>query len=676
MDKRFIKYLWALPLLGVLSSCSESSLDEGSQNANNEIKFAVSTSKQSNSGTKSRAAIVDNDAVRVAGSTFGLFAYSHAGNWGNTPSTEPNFMNDQEVKYDNGSWTYSPLKFWTTDNISFFGYWPMMDNVTRQPDAQGVQKSTAKAEANSMPHVEFTQKMTAADMVDFIASHEMNKKRGDGVVTLDFHHVLTRLNFKARLDRDLTANTASAATHIFVTDLKVCGTDGYVNPADVTGPLLSNDDSKFYKTATFVLGDGGNDGDGHWVYEASQDPDIDIKAATKQSDALEVSPILATGDNNQTVTTPGGTQIYNKKAVKLNDSGAETDLLSQVTGTTKQNYLFLIPPVGKTGIQSEKDVMVELEYDLVTVDESLSSKGSVQHYRYAVSLPNGTLQQGKAYNIIFTVGMNPVEVDVNVSDWDQSETPKNAPSAKADSNDKADILTAWYALNTTKVQDKTANYFVINVETAPDALLNLRTTADAGQLKAFEMGDQVELLFKNVDGQSTKYDKGVWVPDGWYYEVREVNNVERYVMIKMANYVTVKAAGSQKTNIQDALTSLNTQKDDPANANIHYFAVDVDGEAPLAANLDLSTVDFSAILDKFTSPKDYIYINFDSENSASGGAAQTYNAPDGWEIKPANSQHPDGKYLLKRLNTDGTTATSIAIGNVTLKDGGTIPVNH
>ena len=124
MDKRLIKYLWALPLLGVLSSCSESSLDEGSQNANYAVQFNVSTSKQSNSGsTKSRAFIVDNDEVN--NKDFGLFAYSHSGTWADFLAGgigTPNFMNDQLVSHNTGSWVYSPLKFWTNDNISFFGY--------------------------------------------------------------------------------------------------------------------------------------------------------------------------------------------------------------------------------------------------------------------------------------------------------------------------------------------------------------------------------------------------------------------------------------------------------------------------------------------------------------------------------------------------------------------------
>ena len=122
MNKRIIKYFWALPLLGMLSGCSDSSVNEGSQNSNYAVNFSVAASKQSNSdGTKSRATIVDNDVVNAANSSFGLYAYSHTGDWSTVPNNTPDFMNDQKVEYSGGSWTYNPLKFWSTDNVSFFG---------------------------------------------------------------------------------------------------------------------------------------------------------------------------------------------------------------------------------------------------------------------------------------------------------------------------------------------------------------------------------------------------------------------------------------------------------------------------------------------------------------------------------------------------------------------------
>ena len=300
MNKRFIKYFWALPLLGMLSGCSDSSVNEGSQNSNYAVNFSVAASKQSNSdGTKSRATIVDNDVVNAAGSAFGLYAYSHTGNWnGVAQNATPDFMNNQKVEYSGGSWIYKPEKYWSTDNVSFFGYWP---HPTCTALLHGASISPSVA-ASAMPQIEFTQDMNPENMVDFITTYATNKNSGTGVVSLNFNHVLTRLNFKARLDDALTnTNMTTSTSHVFVTGLKICGKDGSTTAA---GGTKGNTNSRVFNTATFVLGDGTQtaaaqgggkleDADGQWKYDA----------AVAKDDAIDVKPIM--GKSDVTITSDG-----------------------------------------------------------------------------------------------------------------------------------------------------------------------------------------------------------------------------------------------------------------------------------------------------------------------------------------------------------------------------------
>ena len=470
MNKRFIKYFWALPLLGMLSSCSDSSVTENSQNASNAINFSVTTSKQSSSdGTVSRATIVDNSVVNAPNSSFGLYASSDPNGWtpGTAPTATPNFMNDQKVDYDNGSWTYDPLKFWSSDKVSFFAYWPYTAGVTH-----------ASAVAGAMPQVEFTQKMDAENMVDFIASHAINLTRDDGVVTLDFKHVLTRLNFKARLDEKLKDNSS---THIFIKEMKICGTDGSTTAA---GGTKGNDASRFFSKATFVLGDGKgtpdptdqtgkkylNDAEGQWKYEAETSPVINkAEAQPTAMDLKKLMPITTT-------TLHSDDKTKDITGVELKQSG-DTIGLFKPTAEKKQHYLFLIPPHGIEGIKSNTDVIVELKYEIATADPSLIPEKftPADERTVAVSLPNGTLQQGKAYNIVFTVGLDPVKVEANVTDWD-TDLIENAPEDKAENNEATGILAAWARLNATKAQDETANYFVIKVDKKPTGNLDLRST--------------------------------------------------------------------------------------------------------------------------------------------------------------------------------------------------------
>ena len=66
--------------------------------------------------------------------TIGVFAYFTHGNF-NEDAATPNFMYNQLVgKQTDGTWSYSPVKFWpdnsTTDKISFFAYAPYINETT------------------------------------------------------------------------------------------------------------------------------------------------------------------------------------------------------------------------------------------------------------------------------------------------------------------------------------------------------------------------------------------------------------------------------------------------------------------------------------------------------------------------------------------------------------------
>ena len=653
MNKRLLKYFWALPLLGMLSSCSESAVSEGSQNSKNGVYFAVTASKQ----TTTKAAAVDKDLVKTK--DFGLFAY-HGTDWatllknGTGPTIVPNFMNNQVVEYSNdGGWGYTPLMYWLDDKISFFGYWPKEDGVT-----------LASAAENEMPKVEFTQKMDAANMVDFITSYAVDKTKDDGKVTLDFHHVLTRLNFMARADRDLQ----NKGTHIYITGLRVLGS-------------TDNPSSKFFNKATFVLGDGGNDGDGHWLIEDGDNP-------TKQDGKLDLND----NDNSILAKTMGITsevfdeensQKYASDAVVVKEDGSETELLgngsvtyADQTTAQKQHYLFMIPPRGNNGIE-DGDIMVELDYDVVIESSSLGNKGVVFHRNnQRVPLKAGTLVQGKPYNVVFTVGLNPVEVDVDVTDWDTDEIV-NAPSVDADDNTAPKIIAAWKKLNDMKASEKaagneTANYFVINVDNMPtdaNGNLNLRTDVDANKvdLRAFELGDQVELLFADdKDGTGYNMVDKVLVPNGWVCEDRMVNGVKRHIMTKVTNYITeVATEPYDVAKIITALSALNTKKGDTANKNIHYYAVNLYTTAP--ETIDLSSVVADNLSNFKDTNQDYLYIIY---NTTDGNSGKTLTAPDGWTLTQTTVK---GKYRLQRKVVSQTS--NIAIGNTGFVAGSTINVS-
>ena len=76
-----------------------------------------------------RAAVAPGEltdaTLQTAG--FGVFAcYTGSLDYDNT-SVSPNFMYNQQVRYDAGAWTYAPVKYWPNadaDRITFFAYAP------------------------------------------------------------------------------------------------------------------------------------------------------------------------------------------------------------------------------------------------------------------------------------------------------------------------------------------------------------------------------------------------------------------------------------------------------------------------------------------------------------------------------------------------------------------------
>ena len=96
-----------------LTSCEK---DTGTETVNVPIGFS------NNVTTATRAGDINNDNL----TSIGVFASLTHGNFDATVST-PNFMYNQLVEKKNGTWQYTPLKYWPnndSDKISFFAYAP------------------------------------------------------------------------------------------------------------------------------------------------------------------------------------------------------------------------------------------------------------------------------------------------------------------------------------------------------------------------------------------------------------------------------------------------------------------------------------------------------------------------------------------------------------------------
>lgn len=128
-------------------------------------------------------------------SSIGVFAYQSHDNFDATTAT-PNLFYNQEVEKVEGTWTYSPTRYWPgSDKVSFFAYAPYS---TSNPAVKPI------VDANGFPSLTFTVPATEDAAVDLLVSEPiMNRSynrtpTADNTVKFQFKHALTKVTFKVK----------------------------------------------------------------------------------------------------------------------------------------------------------------------------------------------------------------------------------------------------------------------------------------------------------------------------------------------------------------------------------------------------------------------------------------------------------------------------------------------
>lgn len=217
----------ALGLLTALSGCQAEEEVPGKPQGTVPVGFSGDV-------PETRAAKEYDSAAELT--DIGVFAYFTNGAFSESSST-PNFMYNQKVeRQTDGSWTYSPQKFWpgnTTDKISFFAYAPYVDET-----ASGGIKFKGKTEAG-FPTLEYNVPRFPDAQVDLLAAVPlMNQGYTDdngGTVKFQLKHVLTKVAVYVKSNDDVAGKEVT--TFIFYS--KSNGTLAYHAPvagnADDTG---------------------------------------------------------------------------------------------------------------------------------------------------------------------------------------------------------------------------------------------------------------------------------------------------------------------------------------------------------------------------------------------------------------------------------------------------------
>lgn len=216
----------------------------------------VAFSTYARQSTKADASYVAPGANFATGAQIGVFGFYHDGNgatdgsWAADQAADnniPDYMYNQLVtKQDDGSWTYSPIKYWPNetgagatsehaDKLSFWGYYPRIAEANYTADAamytgtDAVLRfwkagSTTEPYANDvsgLPRVTFTQSEDPAQMVDLMFAapqQDLTKPSLDGKVQFVFRHALALVEFQ------LAEGTGAEVTNMTLTKIKKSGT--------------------------------------------------------------------------------------------------------------------------------------------------------------------------------------------------------------------------------------------------------------------------------------------------------------------------------------------------------------------------------------------------------------------------------------------------------------------
>ncbi len=390
MKKSFYLGLITLATMS-MASCSNDEVFE-SMPQNNAIEFSTYLGRDAQ--TRAPQLVADNFK------NFGVFAsYTQSADWSNHT---PNFMFNQLVVENNGTWSYSPIKYWPTkkgEKISFFAYAPHTNDTST-----GIVVTSDNSHTGA-PTIKYTvSEANLETQADFVADVLMNQeKEGDGTslddaprtVTFKLNHELTRVGFEAMLDREAWGVDDANKTQVNITSIKF-----------QTAPNL-------YETATYTFAttndtDPANPERGEWSAHTTHGSDLDITSLLNTSAA-------------------SGLGSYTKNGILLKNTTAVT-LFKKTDGV--QEYLFLIPK--NEGGTDANGMIIEVEYDIVTKDEALVGEYSCTSAKKEIVVPTGKLQQGKAYNFVLTFGLNEIVLDAQLTDWDETDDNENVDWPKVD----------------------------------------------------------------------------------------------------------------------------------------------------------------------------------------------------------------------------------------------------
>lgn len=184
-SKTWIVGVWALCLCACVDN-NPSVTDEPSVPVPVPIGFSSDVNSAESPQTRGTV-LTAIDKVRLFAS------YTGTADWGPSSSYSFDYMYDQLLMKSStdGSWTYSPLKYWpvnSADKISFFAY---------APEEAKAYISVSSASTTN-PKFTYTLPAKESDKLDLLVAGTLNCTNATKKVSLSMKHALTQVIFKAK----------------------------------------------------------------------------------------------------------------------------------------------------------------------------------------------------------------------------------------------------------------------------------------------------------------------------------------------------------------------------------------------------------------------------------------------------------------------------------------------
>ena len=158
----------------------------------------------------------------VDGSTFGVFAFLQEGDvdngvaahWSDTPGNggkwNPAFMFNQLVNKNAGAYTYTPVRYWPSNEENTISFWAYSPHNASAVLYEAGTSTTYTRTSHGLPDIKFS---VTNGQADFLTSNIVTDKtydnctNHDGVVDFEFGHRLAWVEFKAKTKENYTTQT-------------------------------------------------------------------------------------------------------------------------------------------------------------------------------------------------------------------------------------------------------------------------------------------------------------------------------------------------------------------------------------------------------------------------------------------------------------------------------------